>query len=93
MLTDVDGLYDGDPKAPDTKLIREIDKITPEIRQYAGGAGSSLGSGGMLTKIEAAEMACYAGIDTIITNGSRLSGLYELFDGNAVCTYFKANKA
>ena len=92
MLTDVDGLYDGDPKLPESKLIKEVDAITPEIISVAQGAGSALGSGGMLTKIEAAKIATEAGIDTVIINGENPMRLYELFDHeDAVYTYFKAN--
>ncbi len=89
MLTDVDGLYDGDPKNPDSKLIREVDAITPEIIAVSQGAGSSLGTGGMLTKIEAAKIATEAGIDAVIINGDKPSHIYDLFEGDAVCTYFR----
>lgn len=92
MLTDVDGLYDGDPKQPEAKLIREVSAITPEIISVAQGAGSSLGSGGMLTKVEAAKIATEAGIDAVIINGDSPSILYELFESDAVCTYFKAKE-
>lgn len=90
MLTDVDGLYDGDPREEGSKLIPEVDKITPEIISLAKGAGSDLGSGGMLTKIEAAQIATEAGIDTIIIGNEDPSLLYELFEGEPRCTYFKA---
>ena len=92
MLTDVDGLYDGDPKLPQSKLISEVKSITPEIIAVAQGAGSNLGSGGMLTKIEAAKIATEAGIDTVIINGDNPHKLYELFEGSAKCTYFKSNE-
>ena len=90
MLTDVDGLYDGDPKNPDSKLIPVVEKITPEIISAAQGAGSALGTGGMLTKIEAAQIATEAGIDTVIIGNQNPDTLYELFEGEPVCTYFKA---
>ena len=90
MLTDVDGLYDGDPKKPDSKLITVVEKITPEIIAAAQGAGSALGTGGMLTKIEAAQIATEAGIDTVIIGNQDPDLLYELFEGEPVCTYFKA---
>ena len=92
MLTDVDGLYDGDPKNPESRLIPEVDKITTDIISLAKGAGSDLGSGGMLTKIEAAEIATEAGIDTVIIGNEDPELLYELFEGEPRCTYFKANK-
>lgn len=92
MLTDVDGLYDGDPKLPDSKLIEEVSAITPEIISVAQGAGSKLGTGGMLTKLEAAKIATDDGIDAVIINGDNPHKLYELFEGTARCTHFKANQ-
>lgn len=92
MLTDVDGLYDGDPKDPSSKLIPVVEKITPEIISAAQGAGSALGTGGMLTKIEAAQIATEAGIDTVIIGNHDPNLLYELFEGEPRCTYFKALK-
>lgn len=91
MLTDVDGLYDGDPSEPGTKLVREVDRITTEIITMAQGAGSSVGTGGMLTKIEAAKIATEAGIDTLIIGNKDPKLLYKLFESDdAVCTWFKA---
>ena len=90
MLTDVDGLYDGDPKDPSSKLIKEVDHITTDIISLAQGSGSSVGTGGMLTKIEAAQIATEAGIDTVIIGNHDPRLLYELFEGEPVCTYFKA---
>ena len=90
MLTDVDGLYDGDPKQPGSNLIPVVEKITPEIVAAAQGAGSALGTGGMLTKIEAAQIATEAGIDTVIIGNQDPALLYELFEGEPTCTYFKA---
>ncbi len=90
MLTDVDGLYDGDPEDSGSRLIPYVEKITPEIIGLAKGAGSSLGSGGMLTKIEAAQIATEAGIDTVIIGNEDPALLYELFEGEPRCTYFKA---
>ncbi len=93
MLTDVDGLYDGDPSEKGTKLVREVDKITTDIITMAQGAGSSVGTGGMLTKIEAAKIATEAGIDTVIIGNKDPNLLYKLFESDdAVCTWFKALK-
>lgn len=92
MLTDVDGLYDGDPKLPGSRLIEEVSTITPEIISVAQGAGSKLGTGGMLTKLEAAKIATEYGIDAVIINGDNPHKLYELFEGTARCTHFKANQ-
>ncbi len=91
MLTDVDGLYDGDPSKEGSKLISKVDKINMDIISLAKGAGSALGSGGMLTKIEAAQIATEAGIDTVIIGNRDPKLLYELFETDcARCTWFKA---
>ena len=93
IMTDINGLYDKDPRAnPDAKLISVVEEITPQIRLAAGDAGSSLGTGGMATKIRAADIAMSHGIDMLIVNGSRPKNLYDIFDGNDIGTYFKAKK-
>ena len=92
IMSDIDGLYDSNPNNnPDAKLIPYVDRITDEIRSLAGGAGSSLGRGGMITKINAAEIVNAKGIDMVILNGRNPSVLYDLFDGKQVGTVFKAN--
>lgn len=89
ILSDIDGFYDGNPKDnPDAKLIPVVNKIDDKIRSLAGGAGSGLGTGGMITKINAAEIAMNAGIDMAILNGRNPSILYDLFDGKSVGTIF-----
>ena len=90
MLTDVDGLYDGDPSSPDSRLVREVTQINSEIIGMAQGAGSAVGTGGMLTKIEAAQIATEAGIDAVIIGNHDPKLLYELFEGEPRCTYFRA---
>lgn len=93
ILTDVDGLYDDDPSLPTSKLIPEVDRITPEIISMAQGSGGILGSGGMLTKIEAAQIATEAGIDTVIVGNKDPRILYQLFETeNAKCTFFKGQE-
>jgi glutamate 5-kinase len=92
ILSDIDGFYDGDPSKPGTKLIPFIDKITPEIEKAAGGAGSSLGTGGMATKVKAAKLITEKGIDLAIINGKNPSALYELFDGKEIGTVFTAKE-
>lgn len=91
MLTDVDGLYTGDPANPESKFIPEVDNINMDIITMAQGSGSAVGTGGMLTKIEAAQIAAEAGIDSVIIGNKDPKLLYELFEtDNARCTYFKA---
>ena len=89
MLTDIDGLYSADPREDDTaKLIPRITKITDEIRALAGGRGSKMGTGGMITKIRAAEIATSAGCDTLIANGKDPNILYNIIEGDDVGTRF-----
>ena len=89
LLSDIEGLYTADPKKhPEAELIPLVKDITPEILALAGGAGSSLGTGGMATKLKAAQIATEAGVDMVITNGEYPERLYDLFDGKAVGTRF-----
>lgn len=91
ILSDIDGFFDGDPrKNPDAKLIPVITEIDDKIRSLAGGAGSGLGSGGMITKVNAAEIATRSGFDMAILNGRNPEVLYDLFDGKSVGTVFLA---
>ena len=89
LLSDIDGLYTADPrKNPDAQWIPTVEEITPEILALAGGAGSGLGSGGMATKIRAAQIVMDAGIDMVIMNGERPDLLYDLFEGQVIGTRF-----
>lgn len=93
LLSDIDGLYTADPrKDPDATLIPVVETITPEILALAGGTGSSLGSGGMATKLKAAQICTEAGIDMIIANGEAPERLYDLFAGTPVGTRFVGKK-
>lgn len=93
LLSDIDGLYTADPHSnPDARLIPVVEEITPEIEQLAGGAGSSLGTGGMLTKVVAAKRATRAGVDMIIANGARADVLYDILEGKPVGTRFIGKK-
>lgn len=89
LLSDIDGLYDADPRThPDAKLISRVTEITPEIRALAGGVGSKWGTGGMSTKIAAAERAMAAGIDMVVSNGQNMDALYEIVEGKEAGTRF-----
>ncbi len=93
ILTDRDGLYDADPRInPEAKRIPIVEEITDEIYCLAGGAGSTLGTGGMCTKVHAAQIAGKAGINTVVINGSRPQDLYRVLEGEDVGTIFKAVK-
>ncbi|WP_028510825.1 glutamate 5-kinase [Ruminococcus sp. NK3A76] len=94
IMSDIDGLYDGDPRKDDgASLIPVVDEITDEIRELAGGSGTKLGTGGMITKLNAAKIANEAGIDMIIINGKNPDNLYWLFETGEMGTIFKANKS
>ncbi len=91
ILSDIDGLYTADPsKNADAKLIPVVENITPEIIALAGGSSSSLGTGGMATKIKAAIIATKSGANTIIANGKDPDILYGILDNDYVGTVFKA---
>ena len=93
LLSDIDGLYDSDPhKNSDAKLIKIVDGVDDNIRSMAGGSAGSLGTGGMLTKIHAAEIATEAGIHMIVTNGEKPDVLYDIFDGTVDGTVFVGRK-
>ena len=88
-LSDIDGLFDSDPrKNPDAKLIDRVDVIDERILSYAGGAGTDRGTGGMITKIKAAQIVTEAGIPMLIVNGKQPEILYQIIDGKHVGTYF-----
>ncbi len=91
LLTDIDGLYTSSPKEnSDAKLILEVEEITKEVKALAGGAGSHLGTGGMLTKILAAEIAKACNIQTVVASGEQIEILREILRGETIGTWFKA---
>lgn len=93
LLSDIDGLYTADPhKNANAKLIEEVREITSEILSLAGGAGSNLGTGGMETKLRAAQIATSAGTDMIIANGENPDILYNIVDGISFGTRFYSDK-
>lgn len=93
LLSDIDGLYTADPRTDkNAKLIETVEKITPEIESLSKGAGTKLGTGGMITKIHAAQIATDAGVEMVITNGSRPLELYDIVEGKNIGTRFKAGK-
>lgn len=93
LLSDIDGLYTSDPRTnKSAKLIETVPEITPEIISCAGGKGSQLGTGGMATKLKAAQICTQSGIDMIIANGSTPSILYDIMEGKSVGTKFLGKK-
>lgn len=93
ILSDIDGFYDKDPRLFKTaKLIRVINEINDDTYKLAGGAGSRRGTGGMRTKLQAADIATSQGIDVIVTNGKNPRILYDVIEGKQVGTLFAAHK-
>lgn len=93
LFSDIDGLYDKNPRTEKSaKLITEVFEITREIENMASGAGSSVGTGGMITKILAAKMLSNSGCDAVITNGIAENCLKKLVDGKQNFTIFHHKK-
>ena len=93
LFSDIDGLYTADPhKCSDAKLIDEVSEITDDIMSLAGGKGSVLGTGGMVTKLNAAKICMDCGCDMIITNGAVPASLYDIVEGKNIGTKFTGKK-
>ncbi|MDX1677243.1 glutamate 5-kinase [Arsukibacterium sp.] len=89
ICSDIDGLYTANPRlAPEAHHISEVPEITPAIYNMAGGSHHAIGTGGMLTKIQAADKATKAGIDTLIINGQDAGSFEKLLGGTAAGTRF-----
>ena len=89
LFSDIDGLYNKNPRTEKSaKLIAEVFSINKEIEKMAGGSGSLVGTGGMITKIKAAKMLMTSGCDSVITNGFEKDALKKLVDGSKKCTVF-----
>lgn len=92
ILSDIEGLFTADPaQNAGAALVPEVREITDRLMTTASGAGSSRGTGGMLTKLTAARMVMEAGVDMYIVNGKNPDVLYDLLEGKAVGTHFIAN--
>lgn len=93
ILSDIDGFYDSDPRNnEDARLLSEIKEVTPELEDCAGGAGSSVGTGGMITKLTAAKRAAESGVDMVLANGDDPSILLEILKGEEIGTLFIGKK-
>ncbi len=89
IFSDIDGFYEADPRFhPQAKLIHRIDRIDETLYSLAGGAGSRRGTGGMRTKLQAAELATRQGIDVTVCNGKRPEALYDIVKGIPTGTLF-----
>lgn len=91
LLTDQQGLFDADPRSnPDAKLIKQVVNIDDSLRQLAGGAVSGLGTGGMATKLEAADIARRAGVEVVIASGHHPQVIQKSVHKEPVGTHFTA---
>jgi len=92
ILTDMDGLYTGDPrKVPDAERIDRVETLTEELYRMAGGAGSSVGTGGMRSKLEAARIAMQGGVPVFVGRVSERGDLQAAVDGSGKGTYFTSS--
>ena len=93
ILTDIDGLYTSNPRSnPNAEKISVVRKINGEIMEMAAGSGSNRGTGGMITKLHAADYATKRGIQVHVVSGDTPSTLYKVFDGEQVGTVFLAQE-
>ena len=93
ILTDQPGIFTDDPrKNPEAALIQNVEQVSDELFALAGGAGSKAGTGGMVTKIQAAQIASRSGIETIIASGSEVDVVRRLVAGEQVGTRIAAGQ-
>ena len=89
LLSDIDGLYTADPrKDPEAKLIARVSRVDDRLAALAGGSGTERGTGGMVTKLQAAKICLDCGCDMVIANGKSPLNLYRILDGEPVGTLF-----
>lgn len=89
ILSDIDGLYTANPAThPEATLVHTVQEITPEIEASAGGVGSSRGTGGMATKIQAAKAATNSGIQLVIASGTEKNAIPRILQGEEIGTLF-----
>ena len=89
LLSDIDGLYTADPrKDPEAKLIARVSRVDDQLAALAGGSGTERGTGGMVTKLQAAKICLDCGCDMVIANGKSPLNLYRILDGEPVGTLF-----
>lgn len=93
LLSDIEGLYTADPHTdPNARLVPLVEEVTPEIWALAGEKGSELATGGMVTKLRAAEIATGHGVSMVLANGAAPEKLYDIVGGKSVGTRFMGRK-
>ncbi|MBC1397410.1 glutamate 5-kinase [Listeria fleischmannii] len=93
MLSDIDGFYDTNPLIhPDATMFHEVHEITADTLKLAGGKGSEFGTGGMLTKLAAAELCLKNNQKMVLTNGNNPDVIYAIIAGEQVGTLFAKRK-
>lgn len=93
LLSDIDGLFTDDPnKNPDAKFVEEVPFIDDALMEMGKGSASSVGTGGMSAKLEAARIAADSGADMIITNGEDITNIEKIMAGEKIGTLFLAHK-
>ena len=91
LLSDIDGLYTADPHThPDAVLLHRITKVDDTVRELAGVSSTEQGTGGMVTKLQAAEICLGCGCNMVIANGNNPDNLYAILDGKEIGTLFAA---
>lgn len=93
LLSDIDGLYTADPHThPEAKLLHHVAKIDDRIREIAGISSSAQGTGGMVTKLHAADICLGCGCKMVIANGNNPGNLYDILEGKPVGTTFSEER-
>ena len=94
LLSDIDGLYTANPSAdPDARLIPVVEGFDPKLYDIAGGSGSKVGTGGMVTKLHAVEIAFEKDIPVVLANGAVPDILYSVLSGKFTGTLFAPKEA
>jgi glutamate 5-kinase len=92
VLTNVDGIFDGDPKLPGSKVIEEVDNTTPDFSSFITSGRSQFGRGGMITKSTMSQKVAQLGIAVHIANGTKNNILTDVLDNKVAHTHFAPNK-
>lgn len=93
ILSDIEGMFTADPNKDETaSIINVVEKVTDDIYSLAGGSASKLGTGGMVTKVKAADFLTKRGINMVIAPGKEPEILYDIINGENIGTLFKAQK-